>query len=325
MKLSFFIAAILGLALTTAIIGYFGFSVVFAALATIGWRGFAFLCLYAAIPYAILGTAWFSLVRGATLRQWGTLVWARLLREAASELLPFTQVGGFVIGARAAAIQGIGATIALATTVVDVTTELIAQLGFTGLGITILIMHLGGRPAHGDLIEAAGVGLALTALGATGFILLQRHGMGFVEELARRFVPSAAAGAGELRIAFVAIYSRRGRLALSATIHFCAWTASATGAWIALRLAGLQIELPNVLAIESLVFAVRTATFFAPMGVGVQEAAYALIGPIFGLGPEMSLALSLIKRAREIAVGLPALLIWQGMEGRRLLAARDGA
>jgi uncharacterized membrane protein YbhN (UPF0104 family) len=97
------------------------------------------------------------------------------------------------------------------------------------------------------------------------------------------------------------------------------WIASAAGVWLALRLSGVEIGLGAVMAIESLVLAVRSATFFAPMGVGVQEAAYALIGPVFGLSLEMSLALSLLKRARELAIGLPALLIWQGLEGRRLI------
>jgi putative membrane protein len=319
MKLGFVLTAIVGFAVATAIIGYIGFGAVFTAFATIGWRGFGFFCAYAALPYAILGACWFVLIAGASASQFGTLVWARLLREAASELLPFTQVGGFVVGARAAAMQGISGTVALATTVVDVTTELIAQLGFTSLGITMLVMRLGGKAGNGDLVGAALIGLGMTAAGAAGFILLQRHGMGFVEELARRFFPRAVAGAGELRFAFVDLYRRRQRLALAVGLHFVSWNVSALGAWFALRIAGVDIGLTSILAIESLVFAVRSATFFAPMGVGVQEAAYALIGPLFGLGLEMSLALSLLKRARELAIGLPALLIWQGIEGRRLL------
>jgi putative membrane protein len=224
-----------------------------------------------------------------------------------------------VIGARAAAIQGVPGSLALATTVVDVTTELISQLGFTGVGIAFLVMHFGGKSAGGGLIGASLIGLALTSLGAIGFLGLQRHGMGFVEGLARRFVPRAVAGTGELRLAFIDLYRRRTRLVLSVGLHFVAWIASATGVWLALRLARVEIGLGALLAIESLVLAVRSATFFAPMGVGVQEAAYALIGPLFGLSLEMSLALSLLKRARELAIGLPALLIWQGLEGRRLI------
>jgi putative membrane protein len=319
MKIGLVLATIFGFAVATAIIGYIGFGSVFASLVAIGWRGFAFLCAYSALPYAILGSAWFVLVAGAEVRQFGTLVWARLLREAASELLPFTQVGGFVIGARAAAIQGIPGTAALATTVVDVTTELISQLGFTGVGITFLMMRFDGKSSGSGLIGASFIGLALTASGAIGFIALQRYGMSFVEGLAQRFVPRAVAGAGELRAAFIDLYRRRARLALSVALHLCSWFASAIGVWLALRLAGVEIGLGAILAVESLVLAVRSATFFAPMGVGVQEAAYAVIGPLFGLTLEMSLALSILKRARELAIGLPALLIWQGLEGRRLI------
>jgi hypothetical protein len=43
-----------------------------------------------------------------------------------------------------------------------------------------------------------------------------------------------------------------------------------------------------------------------------------LIGASFGLTPEMALALSLLKRARDLTIGLPALGIWQVVEGGRL-------
>jgi uncharacterized membrane protein YbhN (UPF0104 family) len=66
-------------------------------------------------------------------------------------------------------------------------------------------------------------------------------------------------------------------------------------------------------------FAIRNAAFVAPSGLGVQEGAYALLGPLFGLPVEAALALSLLKRARDIAVGVPMLLSWQLAESRRRL------
>jgi hypothetical protein len=59
-----------------------------------------------------------------------------------------------------------------------------------------------------------------------------------------------------------------------------------------------------------------------PNAVGVQEGAYILLGATFGLTPEMALALSLLKRARDIAIGLPTLGIWQALEGGRLWRRR---
>ncbi len=316
------LAAVLGLALATAVIGAFGLASVLAALQRIGWRGFAALTAYSILPFALLGTAWFVLTPGLPLRRWTVFVWARVLRDAATEVLPFSQVGGFVVGARAAILQGVTPVAAFSTTVVDVTTELIAQLGFTGLGVAMLAARLSGGRAHGGLIGASVLGLALSAAGAAAFIAAQRRGMGLVEGLARRFLPGAVAGAGAFGRALNALYQRPWRLGAAVAIHLAAWVASAAGAWIALRLAGVDIGLADVLAIEALVTAVRSAAFVAPMGVGVQEAAYALVGPIFGLPAEMSLALSLIKRARDLTIGLPALLAWQAFEGRRLVKGR---
>ena len=76
----------------------------------------------------------------------------------------------------------------------------------------------------------------------------------------------------------------------------------------------------TIVGLESLVYVVRTVTFAAPMGLGVIETAYAVVGPMFGLDREWAVALSLIKRLRDVAIGLPAMGIWQFMEGRRLMA-----
>ena len=96
------------------------------------------------------------------------------------------------------------------------------------------------------------------------------------------------------------------------------------GIWLALRAAGIAIPITSILAVESLVGAIRSAAFVAPMAIGVQEASYALLGPLFGLGPELSLAVSLLRRARDLILGAPALLAWQGLEGARLMGQRAG-
>jgi glycosyltransferase 2 family protein len=242
-----------------------------------------------------------------------------MVRDASGELLPFSHLGGFIIGARAAIERGISPTAAFATTVVDVTTELLAQLGFTGLGLGLLAARLGAYSTHGDLFGAAFVGLGLIVVGAAGFIVLQRRGGGLVQRLVDRFLPAAAARTGRLVEAVNGLYRRPVRTGAAVLIHLAAWVASACGVWLALRLAGVRLDLTAVLAIESLVCAVRTGAFAAPMGIGVQEATYALIGPLFGLGPELSLAVSLLKRGRDLAIGVPVLLAWQALEGARLL------
>jgi len=319
MKFGVIIAALVGLAVATAVVGYVGFGAVFAALSTIGWRGLAFLSVYSILPLALLGSAWFVVGGAPKIGDWGKFVWARAVRDAGSELLPFSHVGGFVIGARAAILRGVTPTAAYSTTIVDVTTEIVAQLGFTGLGLGLLLIKLGGGASHTNLIVAVAVGLGLSAAGSVALIALQRRGGRLIEGLAARFVPGAAAKTGEVTRALGSLYDAPWQIAAGVTFHLFAWFASAAGVWLALRLAGFAIDLPAILAIESLVGAARSAAFMAPMGIGVQEASYAVIGPLFGLGPEFSLALSLLKRGRDLIVGVPALLIWQGMEGVRLI------
>ena len=318
MKLGVILTAVIGLALATAVIGYFGFGAVLKALASIGWHSFAALLAYSLLPILILGSAWFVLADQPPAR-FGVFVWARMVRDAASEHLPFSQFGGFLIGARAAILHGVPATEAFATTVVDATAELIAQIAFIGFGVGALALRLGTKSSQNGLFWAGLIGLALCALGAGAFILLQRNSSQLLEKLAERFLPGSVAHAAAVGKAMNALYEQPARIAGAVALHACAWLASATGAWIALRLTGVELGLAEVLAIESLLGALRSAAFALPMAIGVQEAGYALVGPLFGLGPDMALALSLLKRARDLAIGLPALLIWQGFEARKLI------
>jgi putative membrane protein len=323
MRRGLLLAAGLGLVAATVVVGYIGFGQVFAVLGRIGWRGLAVLVAYSVLPICLLGTAWFCLEKPWRGRLWRLYVWARMVRDASGELLPFSHMGGFVIGARAATLQGLPATWAFATTVVDVTAELIAQIGFTALGIVLLVMRLDAGSAKDDLVIASLAGLAITVMAAAAFVTLQKRGMGVVLALARRFLPAASAGAAETGEMIASLHARPVRISLAVGIHLAAWIASALGPWLALRVAGIEIGPLALLGLESLVMAVRSAAFVAPMGIGVQEASYALLGPLFGLGPEVAVALSLIKRARDIVIGLPVLAVWQGLEGRRLIAGRS--
>jgi putative membrane protein len=324
MRLGAVFAIVIGLALATAIAAWVGFGALFAALSRVGLRGLGVLCGYSVLPFCLLGSAWFTLAREEPPRRWPVFVWSRIVRDSAGDLLPFSHLGGFFIGARAAIERGVPAQSAYATTVVDVTTEMIAQLGFTGLGLGLLAMGLGAHSGQGALMGAGLVGLALTAVGAVAFVTLQRRAGGLAERLIGRFLPGAAARTSQVVGAIVDIYRHPGRIAIAAALHLAAWIASAAGVWLALRLSGVAIPLTAVLAVESLVGAVRSAAFIAPMGIGVQEASYALLAPLFGLSPELALAVSLLKRARDLVIGVPALLTWQGLEGLKLVNRASG-
>jgi putative membrane protein len=317
-------ALVAGLAVSVGLIGYVGFGAVIAGLRAIGWRGLAVLCAFSAIPFALLGSAWFVLAPPPSFSRWRALVLARVVRDAAGEILPFSTFGGFVIGARAAVLQGLAPAQAVATTILDVTAEFTAQLGFMALGISLLAMRRQAASGSFTLLTAALLGLAACGAGAVALVAVQRKGSPWITALVARWAPRVLAGTSAVTESLEGFYRRPARMVAAIALHFAAWVVGATGVWLALRVSGVELSLGAVLAIESLIYALRSVAFAAPMALGVQEAGYAFLGPLFGLSPELSLALSLIKRARDLVIGVPALIVWQGVEGRRLLGGPRG-
>ena len=121
------------------------------------------------------------------------------------------------------------------------------------------------------------------------------------------------------------VYQTPWRAVACMVIHIGTGLAAAFGTWIAFRLIGKPLDFEAVVAIDSLVYAAKGAAVIMPNALGVQEAVYSALTPLFGVGPEFGLAMSLIKRARDIAIGVPVLLIWQIMEGHHAVKKKNGS
>ncbi len=318
-----------GVALATALVAWFGLGGIAEALGRVGWTGFGLYTAVQAGLFIPLGTAWYLLVRdrnGAPTPWVPTpwvLIWGRMVRDAAGRLLPFSPIGGFVLGVRAVTLHGMPAPLATASTIVDVTAEFVAQISFGLIGLLVLA----ARVPHSDLLLPAAGGIVLALLAATGFIATQRGAAGLFRALAARiggdrFGP-ATRRVDRVQAALEAIYAAPGRVVAGCLLHLLGWLGTAVGTWLAYRLMAMPIDLPTAIAIEALLHVVLTAGFVVPGAVGVQEAAFAGIGGIFGLPVETSLAVSLLNRARDLVLGVPVLLAWQAIEARRLAAARD--
>jgi len=312
-------AAIVGVAAIGGLVAYFGVGAVVHSLLAVGGLGFAAICAIHLGLMAVMGLAWWVLMPGTPA--WAA-IWGRLVRDSGSELLPFWQVGGYVLGARALALTGVSGTIAAASTIVDVTFEFVSQLAFTALGLVLLIQMQPDSAAATPVM----IGLVIAVLAASGFLFVQRRGLGYFDRIVRilgsGWAERSAAGAAALQAALHAIYRRPSRLWLCFGLHLACWIASPFEVWFALRLAGEPLPFTAVLVLESMLYGVRTSAFAVPNAVGVQEGAYILLGATFGLSPEMALALSLLKRARDLAIGVPTLGIWQALEGGRLWRRR---
>jgi putative membrane protein len=320
-KRTVLVTGAVGLIVSTGVIAFVGLGKIVAAFTQIGWRGLLVMCVGFLLVSGLLGLAWLVLLPRPSTRAWPAFFLARLVRDASGELLPFSSLGGFVFGARAAIIGGVDAATAISTTVVDVTAEFIGQIGFTALGVALLASRPEARQEDQNLLSNAALGLFAAVLGAVVFVVFQRRASAMIERAVARWAPSALAQTSAVTASLHALYERPRPLTLSSLLHFAAWVGGGVGVWVGLWTAGVHAyTLRQIVGVESLIYAVRSIGFAAPMGLGVIETGYALVGPLFGVSPEFSLALSLIKRARDIAVGVPALILWQALEGRRMVA-----
>ena len=318
MKLRFPILAAVGVALALYLVRYVGWHGVLSAAGAIGWTGFALFCLCALLLFVLLGAAWQVLLpAGCGARLW-LLVRARLVRDAGAEVLPFSQIGGIALGVRAAILQGLAAPLAAASMIVDVTTEMLAQIAYAALGMVILAARVPQSSQVASLLRGCAIGLVVAVITAGLFIGLQRRGGPLTARFASSQPPQVFTSTGS---ALETIYRSPARFALSTTLHLAAWVGNGAAVWLGFRLIGARIDLAAVLAIESIVYAIRSAAVIVPNALGVQEGAYVLLAPLFGVGTDTALAMSVLKRARDITIGVPVLLLWQAAEGRRALTA----
>ena len=314
------VAVIAGAAVATAVIGYFNYHAVLDAMAPIGVSGSGLIIASQLALMVPLGLAWFLVAPGEPLRRLSLFVWGRLMREAASDVLPFSQLGGFVIATRAMVVSGVAGPMAVGSGVVDLTVEIVAQILYTLLGIALLVTRFAAPAQLNGLVGSILAGLVVVAIMVAGFVFVQRRGLVRLEQLIERFAPNAAQQSGEVHRVVESSYAMPARLWGGLAAHVGCWIASAAATWLILRLIDRPLPFLSVVTIESLLFAIKNAAFVVPTGIGVQEGAYALLGPLFGLPAEAALALSLLKRARDIVIGVPVLLAWQVVEGRRTQA-----
>ena len=315
------LAAILGLALFAAVLAYSGLGDVAEAVAAAGWAT-ALVVLARAAAIIAEGVAWQLLFPPGQVLATGPSVLIRFIREAVNQLLPVGQVGGDFVGARVATFFRCDGALAGATIFADVAVQAATQFLFALLGVAILFTLKG----DGELVRYAALGLALGAVAIAAFLLIQRGGTSAWLGAALRRVSGGREWLGvaaieRLYAKLALVYQRPGRVATSAVIHLVVWILGSVEVWVALRFMGHPVTYAEAIVIESLAQAVRGAAFAVPGGLGVQEGGFIALCSLFGVPPGPAVALSLLKRVADLALGLPFLAVWQALEGRRAFGA----
>ena len=246
---------------------------------------------------ALTAAAWQILILDSPRNLFLSCLWSRWLRESVGNLLALVPTAGELAGARELTFHGVRPGMAGASSVVDLTLELLSQIAFTLIGLVLLFTWYQGQ----ELSVWLAIGIGVSIFAAASFILAQRKGLfSLLERLSEKL---------DLKWAWNDLPGGEGIHQLypshlsSPSPHLCRLHAASRrldcrrrpkpgsrfGIW-ATRCLGRMC-----LILESVAFALRTATFIVPSRLGVQEGYYVVLGAMFGLSPDVALALSLLK------------------------------
>src|SRR5215471_2769412 len=322
MKRWLILAAGSGLALAIAIIAYQGFGAVAQAFAAVGF-GLAAVIVLRAVELSGAGLGWWIVFPAAGRCPLHACVWVRFIREAINALLPVAQVGGEIAGVRVMTFFGVAGELAGATVLVDILLQALTLLLFTFVGIGVLATVVADRALVGSLVA----GTAIMGLALAGFFAAQRFGGAklfdrLLMALAAKLGWSSLANRASLHDNLVRIYGDLPRLLAAIVAHISVWFIGVFEVLVAVRLMGFPIGYGEALAIESVGQAVRAAGFLMPGALGIQEAGFIAVCAVFGIPAPAALALSLVKRVPDLAIGLPFLFVWHAHEARALMRRR---
>ncbi len=320
MRIAVRIALAAGLALLIALLMREG-SAIFVPLARAG-RVLLWLVPLHALPILLDSLGWRVLLARFRETRLGTLFWIATIREGINRLLPAANIGGELVGIRLLAETGVDGVVSAASVATETVLTVISQYVFVALGVVCLLRLTNTVQFADDVLIGLAASLPLVVLLA----VLLRYGSVFerMERLAVRVL-------GEQALSFIAgqsanldraireLCADRPRLLTTIAWQVTGMVSGSLETWLALRWLGHPVPFGAAVALESLTMTVRNFVFLVPAGLGVQEASLVGFGALLGINGELAMALSLAKRMREILFGVPALLSWYWVEGRREL------
>lgn len=298
-----------------------------SAMLVVGWW-LVPITVYHIVPMFFSALSWRELLPLSSRPDIISITWIRWIRESINALLPVASIGGDIASARLANLRGVHGTQAAASMVVDTTVGAITQLVFIVAGISLLAVH---PTEHAALKVAWGllVGVGMLFIAVIAFVLFQHknmfarsanlaHGL-LPEKWLSRLVGSASA----MDDAVVLAYRSGSGFWHANLLRLIGWAAGTGEIWLVTLCLGQPLSVVDAFILESLCSGVRAAAFMVPGALGVQEGGLILFGALFGLPAETGLAISLSKRVRELALGLPGLFVWYWIEGHYLLRRNE--
>jgi putative membrane protein len=302
-----FVGLVLGIAIVVRLVVDADTAALFGVFGRIGW-GFAAILAARGATIFIDGAAWYCLLPRAERPRFAALLPLRWIGESINTTLPAAQIGGDVVRARLLQRRLAAPAHGAASVAVDFCLSLFAQILFTLLGF-VLLARFGGIAGWWPVVLSAALVPAFAIV--SWELLARRRWLAAARQWADRLgLHRLAASLAALGGALGLLAEGRAAIALSLIFHLASFLGHAAELWLTLYLMGLSTGLAEATLLESLSLAARSAAFLIPSGWGAQEASLIALAALTGLPAEAALALGLVKRAREFAIGLPGLAAW---------------
>ncbi len=283
----------------------------------VGTGGIAFVLALYALTFMTDVAGWQLTLRDIPLDlKWLTRLYAvRVIGEAFNNVTPFGAMGGEPVKAwilkthYGVGLRHSGVSLILAKTII-----LIALVMFLAIGFSLL---LPGGHLEGSHLTIATLGLVALAGSIGLFFLVQR--LRLTSWLGRLIVGKQLAA--RLRGAFIIVREIEDRLAQFYGAHrarfggalslaFINWLLGAVEVYAVMQFLGHPVSLADAWAIEALAQLVRAGTSFIPASIGAQEGALVLASTAMTGSGTLGLALSVIRRFREIVWIIGGLGLW---------------
>jgi putative membrane protein len=311
---------IAGLAVIAVLVYLVDFAEMAHSVAVIGWSFVPVLSVRVIVLF-VDSQSWRSLLPKMTQSTWRMAAYQRWVGESVSTMLPFAAIGGELARIRVILLSGIAGPLAVASIIMDGVVALVSQFLFLCLGITLFARTAAHVESLNQSILIGGVALLIAVVSVWMLVrggVLGRLATMLKENLAGDRVAWLARAMGSVDGWIAAITDRPIVVARSIAWRLLGWLLGASEIWLILYLLGQPISISDALILDAVTAAVRTAFFFVPGGLAVQEGAMILVGATLGVDADAMLVAAVIKRSREIIFSIPGLLAWEIFESKSL-------
>jgi putative membrane protein len=323
MKTPAYVGAVVGVIALIIVAVHADFPVMLRTLSS-GGPGVLWLIPYRALFFLLYAVGWAALLKSiepARRVGLGYVLWATTVRDAVDRLLPVASVGGSVVGVRILRWRGVSGATAGATVIVEIMLTLVAVYLFTALGLVLLAEHGAAGHQYHRVLLIFTLSLPVPAV----MLVLLKNGafLKRLQALIHSWVGEGAISRAteSLDREVRGLLHRPQALLVAGALQLVALVSGAFEIWFALWLFNHPVSVGAAVMLESMTQAIRHVAFIVPAGLGVQEAGLVVFGHVVGISGEMALAVGMVKRIRELAWGVPTLVGWQWVEGRRLRRA----